>query len=174
MAREKLTNDQKEAILEFLCTRPLMKEAAEAVGVTLMQIEDAKDDDAMFEKDLRRASKVGSEATLEVEAFMRAMGEYEEYELYQGVPVSWMDPETGKTVYQKKRHVSDKLLSERLKAERPDKYGDRAEVTMKGSGVLIVPAAVHAEEFNKMLAGMRPGGKGDDDGGKDSVDRPAG
>ena len=81
---------------------------------------------------------------IEAEAIRRAVDGYDEPVIYQGMPTTVVDPETGEQRQLTVRKYSDALMALVLKGARPEKYRENHKVEVEGGagGVLIVPGAI--------------------------------
>jgi hypothetical protein len=100
---------------------------------------------------------------LEAEAWRRGVEGVNDPVVYQGKFTNITDPHTGETVgVLSVRRYSDRMLELLLKANRPEKFGDRARLQheVKGAGVLVVPAAVSPSEWERMAESARQAATG--------------
>lgn len=111
---------RKEIILEAIRAGHSFRKACEAAGVSTQTGRNWRKDDPLFDEAYHQAVEDGTDL-LEDEARRRAVDGVERDVYYQGDVVGQ------ETVY------SDGLLTTLLKANRPEKYRDRLDASIKGS-----------------------------------------
>lgn len=146
---------ETELLIDALIDRPVIADAARAVEVSLLALHRKMRNDDLFRELIEEAINAGS-SILEAEALRRAMGEVKKTVLHNGKPVMRVNQLTGQSEEVKEVVLSDRILLKMLSALRPEKYGDKAEVTHKGgTGVLVIPEAESGAAFEKMLARVK-------------------
>ena len=119
MARRTIRTEKKrKRFLEALTTTASVSRAAEAAGAHRGSFYDWRRDDPGFAAEWQEALERGLDA-LEDEAFHRALEGVEEPVFYQGQQVALV------------RKYSDALLMFLLKARRPERFKDRAQLDIK-------------------------------------------
>jgi hypothetical protein len=132
-----IKHPQKRAFLAAYTICASVKRAAKISGVHRDTHYDWMEADPEYAATFKgRATELGGDAA-EDEATRRAEVGVLDYVLYKGEVVmldyEHVDPETGEVTMRKrplmKRRFSDRLLLARLKALKPEKYGDKQEIT---------------------------------------------
>lgn len=147
---ENITPDLVEQIIDLLIENPMIDDACRELDISPMALKRARHLDEALDQDIEDAKEVGADR-IEARAYARAMGHDEEQLMWQGKPVQRIDEE-GNTIFLTKKLYSDRVLMAMLKAVKPEKYGEKSEITHKGEvGVLAVPEAMTEEAFSTLL-----------------------
>lgn len=117
--RTKFTSKKREEFLAVLSEGASVTAAAAKVGMSRRGMYDARDADEEFKKAWDDAVEQGTDL-MEDEGHRRAIEGVKEPVYYQGAEVGYV------------RKYSDTLLIFFLKARRPDKYRERADITSGG------------------------------------------
>lgn len=130
-----MTEEQKHAYIVGLRALGLEAKAARALGITMASVRKEIDTDPDFAEQVQESLDLAADR-FEEEAIRRAVEGTEKGVYFQG---SLVDTET---VY------SDTLLVKVLQARRPDKYGNKTELTGAAGG----PLEFIVRDFNAPLA----------------------
>lgn len=163
--RTQWTAKRRRAFLAALAEGHAVKYAAEAVDMARSALYARRDTDPVFARDWAAAEDAGTEV-LEEEARRRAVAG-----VVHETPIYYQGDQVGSVVETK---YSDTLLMFLLKARRPEKYRERADV--RHSGQVALPVQVSHEfdfaAFERLFAevtgpaGSEPPGAPDDGAGE--------
>lgn len=151
-----------ELVVAELIDRPVLVDACKEIGVCPLALRRRMRNDSLVNELIEEAINVGSDV-IEAEAYKLAMGEETQIKTFNGKPVKWINPETGRSETRTERIRSDRTLLTILKAFKPEKYGDKQEVTHKGgTGVLLIPQSEGQQAFEDMLAQIKKEAEAED------------
>lgn len=147
---DNLDDDIVYLLAEELIERPVLSDACDEIGVSILAVRRAMRRDDKFAEIIQEAENAGNDK-LEARLYERAMGEDEKVVMYNGRAVQRIN-ENGETETLKERQQSDRALFEMVKGRLRDRYGDKSEVNIKsGTGVLAIPVMESKAAFEEML-----------------------
>lgn len=147
----KFTMDKLPTLLLALGESPVELRACKKAGIHPIALAFARKNDPSLNEMIEWAMQVGF-GQIEERIFARAMGENRVPKMFEGKPVTYIDHETGDTVYIYEESQSDALLKKMAERIRPDLYGDQIQVKVDNRTTLYLPEDVMADQFEKMLA----------------------
>jgi len=143
--------DKLPALLLALCEEPVEQRACKKARIHPAALAVARKNDPELNQKIEWAISVGF-SVVEERIFARAMGENRVPKMFEGKPVSYIDLDTGETVYIYEESQSDAMLKKLAERIRPDLYGDQIQVKVDNRTTLYLPEDVMADQFEKMLA----------------------
>lgn len=148
---ERMKRTRQAAFLRALAVRGIILDGLRAAGVSRGSYSYWCNSDPWFEEMVWNAHEEARDR-IEAEAIRRAVDGYDEPVIYQGVPTTVVDKETGLERMLTIRKFSDNLMQTLLKGARPEKYRDNFKVEVNGGGgqavgVLIVPANISQDAW---------------------------
>lgn len=147
----KFTVDKLPTLLLALGESPVELRACKKARIHPVALAFARKQDPSLNEMIEWAMQVGF-GQVEERIFARAMGENRVPKMFEGKPVTYIDLETGETVYVYEESQSDAMLKKLAERIRPDLYGDQIQVKVDNRTTLYLPEDVMADQFEKMLA----------------------
>lgn len=147
----KFTMDKLPSLLLALGESPVELRACKKARIHPIALAFARKQDPSLNEMIEWAMQVGF-SQIEERIFVRAMGENRVPKMFEGKPVTYIDLETGDTVYVYEESQSDAMLKKLAERIRPDLYGDQIQVKVDNRTTLYLPEDVMADQFEKMLA----------------------
>lgn len=147
----KFTMDKLPTLLLALGESPVELRACKKARIHPVALAFARKQDPSLNEMIEWAMQVGF-GQVEERIFARAMGENRVPKMFEGKPVTYIDLETGETVYVYEESQSDAMLKKLAERIRPDLYGDQIQVKVDNRTTLYLPEDVMADQFEKMLA----------------------
>lgn len=147
----KFTTDKLPTLLLALGESPVELRACKKARIHPVALAFARKNDPQLNEMIEWAMQVGF-GQIEERIFARAMGENRVPKMFEGKPVSYIDMETGDTVYIYEESQSDAMLKKLAERIRPDLYGDQVQVKVDNRTTLYLPEEVMADTFEKLLA----------------------
>lgn len=148
--QERMSIERRRLFLRTFAVSGIVLHGCKAAGVGRGAVEHWRESSEWFEELFMIAREEAADR-IEAEAIRRAVDGYDEPVIYQGMPTSVVDPETGEQRTLTVRKYSDALMALVLKGARPEKYRDnhKVEVSGSGGGVLIVPGVIDPDAWAK-------------------------
>lgn len=149
-AQERLSLERRRLFLRAFASRGIVLDGCKAAGVSRVTVHHWRDTSEWFSA-LYDAALEEAADRIESEAIRRAVDGYDEPVIYQGMPTTIVDAETGEQRQLTVRKYSDTLMALVLKGARPDKYRENHKVELEGGsgGVLIVPGVIDPAAWAK-------------------------
>lgn len=89
---------------------------------------------------------------VEERIYSRAMGENRVPKMFEGKPITYIDQDTGETMYIYEEQQSDQMLKRFAERIRPDLYGDQVQVKVDNRTTIYLPQTEMLGKFEEMLA----------------------
>jgi hypothetical protein len=149
-AQERLSLERRRLFLRAFASRGIVLDGCKAAGVSRKAVRHWRESSEWFSELYDMAIEEAADR-IESEAIRRAVDGYDEPVIYQGMPTTVVDPETGEQRQLTVRKYSDTLMALVLKGARPDKYRENHKVELEGGsgGVLIVPGVIDPAAWAK-------------------------
>lgn len=149
-AQDRLSLERRRLFLRAFASRGIVLDGCKAAGVSRATVHYWRDSSEWFSELYDMALEEAADR-IESEAIRRAVDGYDEPVIYQGMPTTIVDAETGEQRQLTVRKYSDALMALVLKGARPDKYRENHKVELEGGsgGVLIVPGVIDPAAWAK-------------------------
>lgn len=149
-AQERLSLERRRLFLRAFASRGIILDGCKAAGVSRKAVRHWRESSEWFSELYDIAMEEAADR-IEAEAIRRAVDGYDEPVIYQGMPTTIVDAETGEQRQLTVRKYSDTLMALVLKGARPDKYRENHKVELEGGagGVLIVPGVIDPAAWAK-------------------------
>lgn len=142
---------RKIVFLRAFATTGIIKTGLDAAGVSRDLVTSHwRKDCEWFKRKFVEAEQEAADL-IEAEYVRRAVQGVDEPVIYQGQPTLITDPETGEPRLFTVKKYSDSLMTNLMKARRPETFGDKSKVTVDGQvgPVLVVPGTQTMDEWIK-------------------------
>lgn len=142
-SQDRMSLERRRLFLRAFAHRGIVLEGCRAAGVSRDAVYHWRETSEWFSTLYDIAVEEAADR-IEAEAIRRAVDGYDDPVIYQGMPTTVIDPETGEERPLTVRKYSDTLMALVLKGARPEKYRDNHKVEVEGGagGVLIVPGTI--------------------------------
>lgn len=138
-------------LLLALGEQPVEARACKKARIHPVALAFARKTDPRLNEMIEWAMQVGF-AVIEERIFARAMGENRVPKMFEGKPITYIDIETGETVYIYEESQSDAMLKKMAERIRPDLYGDQVSVKVDNRTTIFLPQMEMRDKFEEMLA----------------------
>lgn len=145
------TEDKLPALLLALCEEPVEVRACRKARIHPAALAFARKMDPQLNQKIEWAMQVGF-TVVEERIYARGMGENKVPKMFEGKPITYMDHETGDTVYVYEEQQSDAMLKRFAERIRPDLYGDQVQVKVDNRTTIYLPQTEMQSKFEEMLA----------------------
>lgn len=145
------SDDKLPILLLALCEEPVEVRACKKARIHPAALAFARKADPQLNSKIEWALQVGF-SVVEERIYARGMGENKVPKLFAGKPITYIDQETGETMYVYEENQSDALLKRFAERVRPDLYGDQVQVKVDNRTTIFLPQAEMRSKFEEMLA----------------------